>query len=204
MISLGDITSFDVIVTLLFLLFVIRGTWIGFMRQLAFFLALVISYVMTGLYTGQLLPHVSSFIESPKAVFFISFGTLFLLSAVCVFLFGKVLNLVMEVTLVNWFDRLLGFILGVVKAYLVISILYMIMSSGLSSANELAKKSITSPYILPGANAANQLILDPQMRKRFQPREPAITPDPEPPGQPGVEVVPLPEQEIYFYEEDQG
>ena len=37
MIALSDITSFDVIVVLLFLLFLIRGTWIGFMRQLAFF-----------------------------------------------------------------------------------------------------------------------------------------------------------------------
>ena len=43
--TLSDITSFDVIVVLLFLLFIIRGTWIGFMRQLAIFLALIGSFL---------------------------------------------------------------------------------------------------------------------------------------------------------------
>jgi len=198
MISLGDITSFDVIVTLIFLLFVIRGTWIGFMRQLAFFLALIVSYILAGQYTGQMIPIVSKFIESPKAVFFISFGIMFILSAIFLILFGKVLSLVIEITLATWFDRVLGFLLGTVKGFLVASILYMIMSSGLSSANDLAKKSITSPILVLGSDFVQQLILDPEMRTRFLPKEPAIVPDREPTGEPSPEMKDLPGQEIFY------
>lgn len=197
MISLGDITSFDVIVTLLFLLFVIRGTWIGLMRQLAFFLALILSYILAGQYTGQMIPFVSNFIENPKAVFFISFGIMYILCAVFLFLFGKVLSLVMEITLVSWFDRVLGFMLGGVKGFLVTSILYMIMCSGPSSANDLVKKSITSPILARGSDFVQQLILDPEMRNRFLPKEPAIVPGSEPAGEPSLEMMDLPGQEIF-------
>lgn len=180
MISLNDITSFDVIIVLLFLLFVVRGTWVGFIRQLAVFLALIGSYLMAGQYTGQMMPYVEQFIENPKAVFFISFGLLFILGSISLFLFGKVLRLVMEFSLVGWFDRLLGFMLGVVKGVFVTSFLYMVMSSSLISANELLTKSVTSQYLAHGAEFVQKIINDPEMRALFLPKEPAIMPELEP------------------------
>ena len=177
MISLSDITSFDVIVVLLFLLFIIRGTWIGFMRQIAVFLALIGSYLLAGRYTGLMMPHVSTFIENPKAVFYISFALLFLLGSVFLFLTGKVLRLVMEVTMAGWFDRTLGMLLGLIKAIFVTSVLYMAMSSSLVSSNELLKKSLTSPFLAQGAEVVQQVIRDHDLRKLFLPKEPAIPPE---------------------------
>jgi membrane protein required for colicin V production len=174
MIALSDITSFDVIVVLLFLLLIIRGTWIGFMRQLAFFLALIASYLLAGQYTGKLMPHVAGFIENPKAVFFVSFGLLFLLSGFVLMLLGKVLSLVMEVALVSWFDRMLGFLLGLVKAVFVTSFLYMAMSSSMISANELLENSLTSPYLARGAEMVRRIITDPELRNLFLTKLPAI------------------------------
>lgn len=180
MISLSDITSFDVIIVVLFLLFVIRGTWIGFMRQLAFFLALILSYVLAGQLSGELMPYVDKFVENPKVVFFVSFGVLFICGAIALILLSKVLVLVMQVTLSGWFDRLLGFVLGLVKGALVSSFLYMIMISGPSSAQELVKKSVTSVYLTQGATLVHQFISNPELRERFLPKEPAILPVKEP------------------------
>jgi membrane protein required for colicin V production len=177
MIAISDITSFDVIVVLLFLLFLIRGTWIGFMRQLAFFLALVGSYLLAGQFTGQMMPHVGKFIENPKAVFFISFGLLFLLGAIVLVLLGKMLSLVMEVALVSWFDRTLGFLLGLAKGVFVTSFLYMVMSSSMISANGLLEKSLTSPYLARGAEVVRRIIADPELKKLFLTKVPAILRD---------------------------
>ena len=174
MISLSDITSFDVIVVLIFLLFIIRGTWIGFMRQLAVFLSLIGSYLLAGTYTGFMMPHVSKFIDNPKVVFYISFFLLFALGSVFMILTGKVLRLVVEVTMAVWFDRILGMFLGLFKAVFVTSILYMAMSSSLVSSNELLKKSLTSPFLVQGAEFVQQMIEDNDLRKIFLPKEPAI------------------------------
>ncbi|MFZ5798260.1 MAG: CvpA family protein [Desulfobulbus sp.] len=177
MIALSDITSFDVIVVLLFLLFLIRGTWIGFMRQLAFFLALIGSYLVAGQYTSQLMPYVGGFIENPKAVFFVSFGLLFLVGGLVLMLLGKILALVMEVSLAGWFDRTLGFLLGLVKGVFVTSFLYMAMSSSMISANELLEKSLTSPYLARGAEVVRTIIADQRLRDLFLAKLPAIIND---------------------------
>jgi len=174
MISLNDITSFDVIVVLIFLLFIIRGAWIGLMRQVAVFLALIGSYLLAGNYTGIMMPHVSGFIDNPKAVFYISFALLFVFGSIFLFLAGKALNLVIEVTMAGWFDRTLGLILGVVKAMFVASILYMAMSSSLVSSNELLQKSLTSSFLARGAEFVQQVIKDKELQELFRPREPAI------------------------------
>lgn len=177
MISLSDITSFDVIVVLIFLLFIIRGTWIGFMRQIAIFLALIGSYILAGTYTGQMTPLVSTFIENPKAVFYISFFILFLLGSVFMLLTGKVLRLVMELTMTTWFDRVLGLLLGFAKGMFVSSILYMIMSSSMVSSNDLLKKSFTTPVLAKGSDFIQRVIRDEELRSLFLPKEPAILPE---------------------------
>ncbi|HEB69127.1 MAG TPA: CvpA family protein [Desulfobulbus sp.] len=174
MISLADITSFDVIVALILIVFVVRGAWIGFMRQLAAFLALVGSYWLAGRYSRELMPYVGKFIENPKLVFLVSFALLFLLSALLFILGGKVLHRVMEISLLGWFDRFLGFLLGVVKGAVLASLLYMFLASSLSASNDLLKKSISSRYLARGADMLHQLISDPQLREYFLPREPAI------------------------------
>ena len=202
MISLSDITSFDVIVVLIFLLFIIRGTWIGFMRQVAVFLALIGSYLLAGSYTGLMMPHVSKFIENPKVVFYISFILLFVLGSVFMFLTGKVLRLVMEVTMAVWFDRTLGMILGLIKAVFVTSILYMAMSSSLVSSNELLKKSLSSPFLAQGAEFVQQLIEDNDLRKIFLPKEPIVVPEMIPDI--NIELPPIFEFDKGDKEEDMG
>ncbi len=177
MISLGDLTSFDVIVALIFLVFIIRGVWIGFMRQLTTFLALVGSYWLAGRYSGQLMPYVEQFIENPKMVFLASFALLFLVSALIFILAGKVLHRVMEISLLGWFDRFLGLLLGGVKGAVVAVLLFMILASSLSASNDLFRKSLSSPYLSQGAEVIRKIIHDPQIRKLFVPREQAIKPD---------------------------
>ncbi len=174
MISLADITSFDVIVVLIVLAFIGRGAWVGFMRQLAAFLALVGSYWVAGRYNGQLMPYVDGFVTNPKMVFFISFGLLFFLSALLFILGGKVLRRVMEITLLGWFDRFLGLMLGAVKGAVLASLLYMILASSLSASNDLLKKSFSSKYLAKGADMLYQLIHDPKLQEYFLPKEPAI------------------------------
>lgn len=188
MISLNDITSFDVIVVLLFLLFILRGTWIGFMQQLPVFVALVASYLLAGRYTDEVMPVVAGFIDNPKTVFFLGFFLLFILGSIFLFLLGKAMHLVMEVSLAGWFDRLLGLLLGGVKGVLVTSFLFMAVSSSLMSANELLQRSSTSRILSPGAEFIRNSIDDQQLRALFLPREPAIKLDPE--GEPGKEPPP--------------
>ena len=174
MIQFSDITSFDYIIALVIFIFVIRGAWIGFMRQLTTFLALVGSYWLSGRYIGEVMPYVQQVVDNPKIVFLASFAILFLLSALIFILAGKVLHRVMEISLLGWFDRFLGILLGVVKGALVTVLAYMILATTLSSSNHLFDNSLTIPYLNQGSDLIRTLIQDPKVRELFIVHEPAI------------------------------
>jgi len=179
MIALDRLTSFDVIVLLLVLAFAVRGGWIGFMRQLAAFFALVGSYLLAGRYTSTLSPYLKGLVDNPKLVFLVSFVLLFCISAVAFILAGKVLHRVMEITLLGWFDRVLGVLLGAVKGAILASLLYMFLVSSLSASNDLLKRSLSAPYLAQGSDILHQLIRDPHLKKYFLPKTLAI-PEEEP------------------------
>jgi len=177
---LHSISSFDLIVAGIGLFFMVRGVWIGFMRQLAAFLALVGSFWIAGRYSGVLVPYVRGYIANPKMVFYVSVALLFCISAILFILAGKVLQKVMEISLLGWFDRFLGLLLGAIKAAVLASFLYLVLASSLSATNDLLRRSVSAPYLARGAALLHKLIQDPQLRQYFVPKKPAIAEDKHP------------------------
>jgi membrane protein required for colicin V production len=172
--TLNDLTYFDIVVAFLFLIFFLRGAWIGFVRQLAAFFALVGGYYLAGQYADRILPWTERFVDSPKVTFLVSFAILFIAAAIVFTLIGKVLHRFLQITLLGWLDRISGIALGGVKAAVVASLLYMFLASSLSTTNDLLRKSYSSPYLKQGSELLRSLIDDPRLRKYFLQKEPAI------------------------------
>jgi membrane protein required for colicin V production len=181
--TFNDLTYFDLVVAFIFLFFLVRGVWIGFIRQLAAFFALVGSYYLAGQYAARILPVTERFVDNPKLTFLVSFALIFLVAALVFTLIGKVLHRMMQITLLGWLDRSSGLVLGAAKAAVVASLLYMVVASSLSTTNDLLRKSYTSPYLKQGAALLQSFIDDPRLRKYFLQKEPAILPN-QLPGKP--------------------
>ncbi|MCL2459716.1 MAG: CvpA family protein [Desulfobulbus sp.] len=175
--TLHDLAFFDLVVAALFLLFMVRGIWIGFVRQLAAFFALVGSYAIAGQYADRILPWTERFVDNPKLTFFVSFAILFMVSALAFTLIGKVLHRFLQITLMGWLDRLTGLLLGCAKAALVASLLYMLLASTLSTTNDMLRKSYSGPYLKQGAEWLRSFVNDPRLRDYLMQKEPAILKD---------------------------
>ena len=63
------VTWLDLVVFILLAFFIVRGAWVGLIRQLAAFFALVGSYVIAARYVGLLLPWTRNFVDRPALVF---------------------------------------------------------------------------------------------------------------------------------------
>ncbi|MDH3348036.1 MAG: CvpA family protein [Desulfobulbaceae bacterium] len=174
MISPRDLTIFDIIIIAIFLFFLIRGAWIGIIRQLAAFFALVGGYLLAAQYSDQLVPYLKPYIANPKVAFFASFGLFFLGVALTVILIGSVLHKLVKVSVLSWFNRFLGFMLGGAKAYIVGSIIFMVLGASLSSTNTLLKRSQCSSFLTQGAKLVQDVINDKELRELFTRKEPAI------------------------------
>lgn len=183
--SFSDINLFDLVVGIIFMLFVIRGGWTGFINQLATFFALIGGYILAGRYSGQAMVFIEPFVDNPKLVFLISFALLFCLTALVFITIGAFMRKIVEFTMLGWFDRLLGMFLGGAKAWVVCSFMYMFLASSLSAGNDLLTKSISGPHLAEGGKILNRFIRDPEIQKHFIPNKPAIpaekpAPEPEP------------------------
>jgi len=166
--------SIDFGVIAIILLFLVRGVWVGFVRQLASLAALILGYLFAGRYYEQISPRLSSVIPSPQLCFLVTYALLFLAVFFGVLALGFVLKKVMSISLLGWFDRFMGGIFGLVKAGVIITVGFMVLSGMLSDSNPLITGSLAAPYLAKSSGFLLSFIPDQNLHRHLLPREPAI------------------------------
>ncbi len=171
---LAEATAFDILVLVIFLAFFVRGVWIGFIRQISSLIALIGGFVLAGYFDNDFYRFVLPYLKNSHITFLITYVVLFVVFFFVIKLAGLGLRLVMDLTLVAWFDRTVGGIFGVIKGIFFISLLFVVISSYLSGSNSYLKNSITYPYLAKSSKIILAFIRDKDLRSYFIPKEPAI------------------------------
>lgn len=167
-------TSFDAIILALLLVFLIRGIWVGFIGQLAFLAALVLGFAAAGALYDRVAGLIIPWVGPPVFGFLLTYLILFLSVYLLVILVGKGLRKVMTVTMLGWFDRLLGGLFGLGKGIFVASLLFMILAGFIAGSRPLLRNSFCYPFLAVTSGSILMLVQDANLRARFLPREPAI------------------------------
>lgn len=167
-------TSLDAVFIVIFIIFFARGVWTGLVSQLAFFAALVLGFIAAGSFYEKLAPFVQKIIAPPQVAFFATFTILFLLVYFAVIASGKGLKKVAKVSLLGWFDRVMGGLLGLGKAVLLSTLVFMILSGVMSRSNAFLRKAYLYPFFAQSSRGVLQFVKDKDLRDRFQPKDPAI------------------------------
>lgn len=167
-------TYFDAIILILFLFFLIRGAWVGFIGQLAFLAALVLGFAAAGALYHQVAGYAAPWIEQPQLGFLVTYMLLFLAVYSLTILIGKGLRKVMTITMLGWFDRLLGGLFGLGKGVFVASLLFMVTAGFLSGSRSLLRDSFCYPFLAVSSGYVLIFVRDANLRERFLPKEPAI------------------------------
>ncbi len=168
-------TALDFGVLAIIVLFLVRGVWVGFVRQLASIAGLLLGFLIAGRYYQAFSPLLASFVPSPQLRFLITYALIFLAVFLAAVALGLVLKKVMTISLLDWFDRLLGGLFGLGKAAVVATVAFMLLSSFLASANPLLANSFSSHYLRQSAELFRSQIKDQELRRRFFLQEPAIS-----------------------------
>jgi membrane protein required for colicin V production len=168
-------TLLDAGTIIIVMLFLARGIWTGFVRQIASIAALIIGFVVAGRYYGESAYLVIPFIADKETGFFIAYIVLFVLSFFTVILLGLLLKKVMVLSLLGWFDRFLGGLLGLAKGAFVVCLLFMGLTLVVSDASPLLRQSCLYPYLESGSRLMLSVIRNPELRDALLPRKPAIS-----------------------------
>jgi membrane protein required for colicin V production len=167
-------SSFDAIILIVLLILLARGVWIGFIRQIASILALVLGFVVAGRFYGESAALVIPFVHNQQAGFLIAYSIIFLLVFLAVHLLGLGLKKVMSISLLSWFDRTLGGVFGLAKGIFISSLLFMTMAAFISDTT-IFKDSFFAPFLEQSSEFIIHVIKDKDLRSDFLPRQPAIS-----------------------------
>lgn len=172
-----DLTAYDFVVLTIFVFFVGRGIWLGFLRQVTGLLALYLGYFAASQYNDRLFPFLRDISDNPKVVFLVTYVVLFAATFLVVMLIGKALKFVVEITITGWFDRVLGCFVGLAKAFICIVLLHMLLGTLLAPENDTLRTCTACPTINTLTDVSRNIIQDPELREALRQQIPAISID---------------------------
>ncbi len=168
------LSAYDFVIVGIVVLLLARGIWLGLLRQVIPLLALYLGYVTAGRYHDQLFPFLKNVSENPKVIFLTAYVITFAVTYVVAFLFGKALARVIQVTIAPWFDRILGAVLGLAKAFIVVVLVHMILGTLMAPENEMLRSCKTCPALNKMSDVTRQIIKDEDVREALRQKKPAI------------------------------
>ncbi|PID77464.1 MAG: colicin V production protein [Deltaproteobacteria bacterium] len=170
-----NLTTYDFVVIAIFVFFVGWGLWLGFLRQISGLVALYLGYLMAGRYSGRLLPALQDIFENPKVAFLTTYAIMFFATFLAVMLVGMLLRLVIKITIMGWFDRLLGGLVGIAKAAICTVVMHMILGTVLAPENTMIRECTVCPAVNQITDVCRDVISDPELREALRQRLPAIS-----------------------------
>ncbi|MBU4263612.1 MAG: CvpA family protein [Proteobacteria bacterium] len=165
----------DAVIIITIVIFLARGIWIGFVRQIASIAALIIGFVVAGRFYGESANFVIPFINNQQAGFFIAYIFLFVVAFATVILLGFICKKIMSISLLGWFDRLLGALLGLAKGSFVSCLLFMGLALFISGSSPIFCQSFFFPYLENGSKIILSIVKDKELRDNLLPKQPAIS-----------------------------
>ena len=171
---LSDITAFDVLALLIFVAFLVRGVWVGFIRQISSLIAMIGGFALAGYFDSEFYRLILPYIDNSHTAFLITYIVLFIAFFFLIKLTGLGLKKVMDVSLTTWFDRTVGGLFGIAKGIFFVSLLFVVTTSFMSGSNNYLKKSISYPFLSSSSKAILTFVQDHDIRSYFVPKEPAI------------------------------
>lgn len=167
-------TALDIGVIIVTVFFLARGIWIGFVRQIAFILALLLGYVAAGTYYPSWSQHLSQ-IGNPQLRFVVTYGLLFFSTYVVIMLLGLGVKKVMQISFLGWFDRLMGGVFGLIKAVFLTTLVFMALTGIFSSDSVFLKEAFFAKYLIISSAEMTSIINDKELRSELLLKKPALS-----------------------------
>ncbi len=170
-----NFTTYDSLVLGALLLLIGRGLWLGFLKQVIGLVALYFGYFVASQYHDKLFPFLRDFSENPKVIFLCSYALLFVGTYILAMLLGKGLRFVIQISMVGWFDRMLGGVLGLAKGVLLVILVHIILGTVLAPESQMLRTCETCDELNAASAVATELIRNEDARKALMQKAPAIS-----------------------------
>ena len=124
-----NITPPDIIIILILGLFTFNGFRHGFIEEIKKLISLISGFIFAAKLHHILIPFLEPYINSEAIKITLAYMGIFIITIVIITMIGKVLQRFIEFVLLGWLNRILGMLLGLLKGFLIISIMIFILQA---------------------------------------------------------------------------
>ena len=156
----------DIVILLILVILVFRGIQKGFLRDVFSALALIAAFMGASYLSNDIEELLKEFLKF-EYLNFVSYGIAFVVIYCGVALAGYSLRRALNFGFFGSLDRILGAVLGGLKAVLVVSFLLILLTAFLDKDSQIIRKSGLAKYGLMVSNQIVKMLPD-KFRQQFQ------------------------------------
>ena len=158
---------FDIAVIVIACVSLIRGLMIGLVRQLSSIFGVLAGFYGAYATYPVLEPYLENWIANDGYRQIASFSVIFCAVFFLVVLIAWIISYLLKVTMTSWLDKGLGLLFGALKAVLVVTILFIVLTTFLPKGAVFLKQSTLAPYVGQVAERMTGMV-SLEMKERFK------------------------------------
>jgi len=139
--------QFDILIVIVFGFCLIRGFFRGFIKEISSIIGVLGGFYAAYTYYLEVASPLSGWISDKSYLYIISFLIVFCGVFLIISIIGVVIKYILNIAFLGWIDRICGAGFGIIKATLIVSVLFIALTAFLPKGAPIVKDSMLSPHV---------------------------------------------------------
>jgi membrane protein required for colicin V production len=139
---------FDIFIILVLGYSIVRGLFRGLVKEVSSIIGVIGGFYAAYSYYPMVGKLLSGIIEDTSYLNILSFLIIFCGILLVISILGVVIKYLLNVAFLGWIDRFCGVGFGLIKGVLIVTVIFIILTTFLSKGTPLIKKSILAPHVI--------------------------------------------------------
>ena len=139
---------FDIFIIIVVGYSLIRGLFRGLVKEVSSIIGVLGGFYAAYSYYPTVAKLLSGLIINPSYLNILSFLIIFCSILIVISILGVVIKYLMNVAFLGWVDRACGLGFGLIKGLLIVTVLFIILTTFLPKGAPLIKKSVLAPHVI--------------------------------------------------------
>ena len=137
----------DIIIIVILSYCVIRGVFRGLIKELSSIIGVFSGFYAAYTYYTVVAKPLSEWISNPGYLNIMSFMVIFCVVFLVISILGVIINYLLKLAFLGWFDRFCGAVFGAMKGLLIVSVILIALTTFLPKGTPVIKDSLLSPHV---------------------------------------------------------
>lgn len=139
---------FDVFIIIVLGYSIVRGLFRGLVKEASSIIGVLAGFYAAYSYYPAVAKLISGLIVNTAYLNILSFLIIFSCVLIIISIIGIVIKYLLNVAFLGWIDRLCGVCFGLIKGVLIVTVLFIILTTFLPKGAPLIKKSVLAPHVI--------------------------------------------------------